>query len=194
MEEFFNKLIENKLTPNQYFVLHSINTSVDSKLINLKYESVELIEQNWLSEDYKLTDKSKDLMSEVENWFKKSTTKRQNKLLGKDSKENIEKYREMFPKGMVNGRPIRTSTSNITVAFKKFFKDHQYSWEVILSATKLYLGEQKMNDYKYCKNARYFIIKSTNQLNHSLLADYCEIIESGDYRNGGNDVFKEKVL
>jgi len=193
MDIFFNKLIEQKITPNQYLTLHSINIKLNPGTINLKYESIELMRKGWLTDDYKLTDKSKELLSEVDNWFKKETKKREKNLLGKDSKENIDKYREMFPKGMSNGRPLRTSHSNISVAFKKFFKEHEYGWDIIFKATELYLEEQKGNDYKFCKNARYFIVKSVNQLNHSLLADWCEVVESGDYRERKNEIFRENV-
>jgi hypothetical protein len=189
MEIFFNKLLENKLTPNQYYAIYSIKNNTDSQLINLNYEKRSLIVFEWLDSEGKLTEKSENLLNEIEEWFTVKTTKTSKKKLGENFKELIEKYREKFPSGSHNGRPLRTSYNNTKAAFDKFFGEYKYDWDIIMKATDLYLSEQENQNYKYCKNSRYFVIKNTNE---STLADYCELVLSG--KSEINQHFEDKVV
>jgi len=176
MEIFFNKLTENNLTPNQYFALYLLNQKIDSKMINIQYEKRTLKSDGWISEDEKLTEKTIELLSDVDNWFLKSSLKKTKKKMGENFQENIEKYRLKFPGGSHNSRVLRTSFNNTKSAFDKFFNNYDYDWETIFKATDTYLDKQENENYKYCKNSRYFVMKE----NESVLADYCELVLSGD--------------
>jgi hypothetical protein len=98
-----------------------------------------------------------------------------NDELDANFRENVETYRALFPKGVVDGKALRSSLTDLVPAFIWFFKVYpQFSWENVLNATKLYL-ESHQGNFTYCKTAVYFIKKQDKSKNYiSLLATWCE--------------------
>jgi hypothetical protein len=87
---------------------------------------------------------------------------------------NVAKYREIFPKGVVNGKTLRNGSLELTNRFLWFFQTYpQYSWDHVLAATQNYIDQ--CADFTYCKTSAYFIKKEDkNKTTQSLLADWCE--------------------
>jgi len=88
----------------------------------------------------------------------------------------------------------RSSPKNLEANFRWFFENFSYSWETILKATELYVQKQSDENYKYTRTSMYFIRKQdSSKVASSDLADYCEIIESGETLEN-KIIFKEKVV
>ena len=76
MTEIFSKLIEQKLTPNSFYVLYCIKENIiPYNFVNKELESRRLQRDEWLTESLQLTDKSIIFMVEIDGYFKKSKRK-----------------------------------------------------------------------------------------------------------------------
>lgn len=108
----------------------------------------------------------------------------------------IDEYREIFPKGMLpSGVPSRINRKNLTEAFKWFFKTYDYSWDIILKATKAYVEYFEKTDYKFMQNSQYFIRKvNSDKTVNSTLATYCDLIIQGDAPDNDTHRFSEKAV
>jgi hypothetical protein len=111
-----------------------------------------------------------------------------------DMEENVVKYLNMFPLGKLpTGKPARVNKKNITEAFKWFFMNYDYSWEVVLKATAFYLDSFEKDNFKFMRNSQYFIRKqNTDKSWDSDLASYCEIILTGG--DSDSEIIHEKVV
>lgn len=135
------------------------------------------------------TDKALDLFSLVQ----KSTKEEPKVVKASISKERIEEYNSIFPKMKAgSGKYMRCSQKNLEGAFKWFFNNYSYDWDVVYKATKLYVTQQERENYKYTRTAMYFIRKQIGGVTSSDLADYCEMIING-YKEEKTD-FSEKVV
>jgi hypothetical protein len=180
--EMFDEMSRNSLSPNQYYVMCCIRDSVTPVKINLHMELRTLKTEGWIDKienKHILLPKAVSLISIIEKLFsiqKKKTTKQ---LLGEKSMEKILKYNEIFPKKKLeSGRAARSAPKNVEKAFRWFFQNHEYSWETIFKATKIYRNEQlEDNNDKYLKTSQYFIRKSEE----SRLADYCYSVETDGF-------------
>lgn len=91
----------------------------------------------------------------------------------------VEKYLELFPKGVKNGgnKPLRSNNTDVKAKMLKFMNKYKHSQETILKATENYL-ERCRGVYTYCPTSEYFILKDGS----SALATECDAV-----KNGGND-------
>jgi hypothetical protein len=103
--------------------------------------------------------------------------------LDDDYKSNVEKYRDLFPAGVVEGKRLKSTSSELTARFIWFFKSFpQFSWNTVLGATADYI-ESKAQEMKFCRNASYFIKKSENGGTISDLASWCEAYDEEKKEN-----------
>lgn len=198
--EILNKIIQNKLTPNQFYVLVSIRDKVSPLYVNLHMELRTLLSDGWVTEKepgtITLESKSLDLLNDVESLFKVQKKKNNDAVMGTDYEENIQKYNLLFPKIRIptSKMPARSAPKNVEVVFKWFFTNYKYSWDVVLKATALYVDELERKNYAYMRTSQYFIKKQEQDKTiTSKLADYCSIIESGEDLDEGFH-FTEKVF
>ena len=86
MNDIFNKLIKEKLTPNSLYVLHCIKEKISTSdsLVNSSLEVHRLIADDWLTEDLQLTSKSIIFMEEINSYFRKSKKKTSKDIMGSD--------------------------------------------------------------------------------------------------------------
>ena len=183
MTEIFNKLIENGLTPNSFYVLYCIKENlIPHNSINKELECKRLQMNQWLSESFELTDKSIIFIIEIDGYFKKSKKKTSKDLMGYNFMQNIEAYVNIFPnKKLSSGKYARVPAKNLENAFRWFFDTYNYNWETIFQATQKYVLEYESKNYHYMRTAQYFIRKQNiDKSFESDLATYCEIIRSGD--------------
>jgi hypothetical protein len=196
MEEIFNKLIKNNLTPNQFYILWCKKDSLTPLLnLNLSLENMRLVSDEWITADGLLTSKSIILIQEIESHFKVSKKKTSKAVMGENFMENIEAYLDLFPKfKLPSGKYARSDKKNLEGNFRWFFDSHSYSWETIFDATKLYLDQYERQGYKYMRTSQYFIRKqNADKTYDSELANYCDMITNGE--TGMNDnYFSEKVF
>ena len=195
MDEIFSKLKKFNLTPNQFYVLYSIKHNLKTEnFINMSLELTRLKNDKWIKKDNKLSNKAITLVAQIETYFKTQKKKTSVVLMGKNSIEKIEEYLKIFPKfKLPSGKYARTNIKTLEAAFRWFFASFNYDWALILKATKMYVEEYEMNNYKYMRTSQYFIRKQmTDRSYDSPLADYCQALIDGVDNQKSH--FKEKVV
>ena len=196
MWEIFQKILKNKLTPNQAYLLFGIKqkTAVLSK-IDPQFD--ELVNLGFLVKEdkvYKLTHQSKAFIAHLDNYFIKAKKKTDIQLMGKDFAEQINIYRETFPNTRLpSGKPARVNVKMLSESFRWFFETYDYEWPDVIKATKMYVNEYRDADYMYMQTSQYFICKQDkHKVKSSTLADYCDMIRDGI--DTEEKTFKEKVV
>lgn len=184
LQIFFDSILQEKITPNQFYLMYCISKKQVPNSINVHAELRSLEVEGWYA-DNKLTDKAVNLI---------------NKFSGVSSQQktgvsNVESYNNLFPKKKLpSGKFARTNTKNLESAFVWFFKNYEYTWDVILKATALYVDEYEKKNYMYMQTSQYFIRKQMSDKSWgSELANWCAAIESGeDISDDG--YFKQNVV
>jgi len=195
MVEVFNRLIQEGITPNNFYIL----TCLKNKIVPNKFVSKELAysvlkADDWLTEDLQLTSKSIIFMEEISGFFKKVKKKVSTELMGADYVNNIKTYVELFPdRKLSSGRYARVNPKNLDGAFKWFFETYDYSWKTILLATEKYVSEYEMKRFEYMRTSQYFLRKQNlDKSFESELANYCELVLSG--AGDEPNYFKETIV
>jgi hypothetical protein len=197
MKEVFNKLLENSISPNGYYVLFCISNNIVPKHSVCKELEVKRLQiDEWLTEKNELTSKAIILLKEIEAFFKASKKKTSKLLLGDTFEEKIEEYSNIFPKfKLPSGKYARSNKKNLENNFRWFFDTHQYDWETILLATEKYVMEFELTNYKYMRTSQYFIRKMAIDKSYdSELATYCDVVINGDEDFNSSNHFSENVI
>jgi hypothetical protein len=129
-----------------------------------------------------MTDKAKKLIRKVEDLFVTQAKNAAKQKLGDDYEQMIADYNDIFPAiKLPTGKYARSNVKNLKNAFKWFFDNFDYSWDVIFEATEKYIYDFEMQGFKYMRTAQYFIRKQdTDKSWSSDLANYCDIVLSGE--------------
>jgi hypothetical protein len=194
MIDIFNKLVQEGLTPNTFYILYCIKEKVvPANFVNKTIECKKLQSEGWLNESLQLTSKSIIFTTEIDGYFRKTKKKTSIDLLGEKFLENINVYNEIFPnKKLLSGKYARVNPKTLENGFRWFFETYDYSWDVIFKATLKYVDEYSIRRYEYMRTSQYFIRKqNTDKTWDSDLATYCELIISGE--DEIIDYFKERV-
>lgn len=194
MVEIYNQLIKAGLTPNTFYVLYCIkNKTKPASFVSLELEKERLIENEWLTKDFKLSDKSIIFIEEIDSYFRKKKKETSKDLLGDEYLKNIKIYNEIFPvTKLQSGKYARCNAKTLEATFRWFFKEYEYDWQIILKATQKYVSEYSLNNYAYMRTAQYFIRKQNlDKSFDSDLATYCEVVISGE---DDANYFKENVV
>jgi hypothetical protein len=190
IEVIFNHIAEAGLTPNQFYLLHCMNQGITAPLINMHQELRVLCGAGWLLShpdatggfNYKPQPKALSLISKIDSYFGVQVKKSNNGLMGQDFETNAEKYNEIFPRmKLPSNKPARSPIKEIVLAFREFFKEYDYGWEIIHAAAAYYIEEEEKKGFKYTRTSRYFIRKQDSDKSWiSDLAGYCELIKNGE--------------
>jgi hypothetical protein len=195
MTDIFTRLVQEGLTPNTYYVLHCIREkTVPYKFVNKELECKRLQTEGWLTEDLQLTSKSLIFIEEINGYFKKSKKKTSKDLMGADFLQKIQEYVNIFPnRKLSSGKYARTTPKNLEVAFRWFFENYDYDWDIIIKATERYVGEYEVRNFDYMRTSQYFLRKqNTDKSFESDLANYCELITSNP--DDHQVYFKERIV
>jgi hypothetical protein len=195
MQELFSKILQQGLTPNAVYVLYCIKEKVKcSDSVNFSLEVVKLKSGNYLTENLELSGNSLKFIQEIEGYFKKSKKKTSKTLMGDEFLENIKTYNECFPATKLpSGVYARVNVKSLENAFRWFFEEFDYSWDIVIQATEKYVEEYSINRYNYMRNSQYFVRKqNTDKTWDSNLATYCDMISQDDYE--APVFFKEKIV
>ena len=195
MTEIFNLLIEKELTPNSFYVLYCIKEKiVPNKLVNKKLETQRLINQNWLTENLQLTDKSLIFITQIDGYFKKSKKKTSKDLMGDNFMQKIDAYVKLFPnKKLSSGKYARVPAKSLEGSFRWFFENYDYDWQTIFAATQKYINEYETKNYDYMRTSRYFLRKQNLDKSwDSDLATYCEFLN--DTPDVDENPFEELIV
>ena len=181
MTEIFKRLVEEKITPNAYYVLDCIREKVKpNNFVNASLECSRLQSDGWLTKDLQLTSKSLIFIEEISGYFKKSKKKTSKDLMGAGFLQKIQEYVNIFPnRKLSSGKYARTTPKNLEVGFRWFFENYDYDWDMIFKATKKYIYDYSLKNYEYMRTSQYFIRKqNTDKTYDSELADYCNMIDN----------------
>lgn len=194
IEVIFNSIAEAKLSPNEFLMLHCIKEGVSPPNINKHQELRSLITGEFIKDDYSLEPKALSLISKIESYFGVQVKKSNNGLMGVDFELNAEKYNMIFPRmKLPSNKPARSPLKEIVIAFREFFKDYDYTWEIVHAATEYYIEEEEKKGFKYTRTSRYFIRKQDSDKSWiSDLAGYCELVKNGE--EGDTPKFIEKTF
>ena len=195
MQELFSKILQQGLTPNAVYVLYCIKEKVKcSDSVNFNLEVIKLKSGNYLTESLELSGNTLKFIQEIEGYFKKSKKKTSKTLMGDEFLENIKIYNECFPATKLpSGVYARVNVKSLENAFRWFFEEFHYSWEIVIQATEKYVEEYSISRYNYMRNSQYFIRKqNTDKTWDSTLATYCDMITQDDYEPPV--FFKENIV
>lgn len=194
MIDIFSRLLKEGLTPNSFYVLYCIKEKlVVAKFVNKAIECKKLQSEEWLNENLELTHKSHIFITEIDSFFRKTKKKTSKDLLGNEFLDKIEEYNKIFPnKKLSSGKYARVNPKTLENAFRWFFENYDYDWDIIMRATLKYVDEYSVRRYEYMRTSQYFIRKqNTDKTWDSDLATYCELIKDGE--DEIVDYFKERI-
>ena len=195
MNNFYEYLEKLDITPNAFHLLWCISNSKKVSVVNPWVEARLLKLSELIDDQHQLTEKGKQILSEGESLiYTKTGSKVKSKIVIEDLDQNVEKYLSFFPLGKLpNGKPARAPKKSIADAFTWFFRNNDYTWDVVLRATAYYVDFYEKNKYMFMRNSQYFIRKqNTDKSWDSDLAGYCEIIING--ANQDSNTIHEKVV
>lgn len=201
MWELFLKMLDYNLTPDQCFMLLSLDKKIKTDYVNPETNISELFKKGYIlikqvsgKNVLSITDKGKDFIKEINLTVKAANKKSNSEVMGDDFLEKIKQYREIFPAiKLPSGKPARNNTKALSDGFKWFFEAYDYTWDDVFAATKMYVAEYRENNYLYMMTSQYFISKQDkNKVRKSELADYCDMIREGVSTEGNH--FKENVV
>jgi hypothetical protein len=195
MTEIFNRMVQEGISPDTYYVLQCIKDKiVPNKFVSRSLQVEKLKRDKWLNENLTLTNKSIIFMEEINSFFKKTKKKTSQLLLGKDFTDKIQEYVEIFPnRKLSSGKYARVNAKNLEVSFRWFFENFDYDWPTILLATEKYVDEYSVRNYEFMRTAQYFIRKQNiDKSFESDLATYCDQVNNS--LDEDTNYFKERVV
>ena len=157
-------------------MLDTLDQGLDygSFIPNIKIEFSRLQDKGLLDPSLSLTPMGKKLLQEcrdIESYKKKK------KADHGDWTSLIEQDRQIFPTGHGSGKAFRSPVRELLPRFEWFFENYEYSWEVVLGATRKYV-ESKKDDPTYMRTSAYFIRKQdSSKVDISDLAHWCELMQ-----------------
>lgn len=169
----FDRLKHHKITVKQYITMY------------LEYINGDISEDS----------KEFQILKSIDDLFATKKKLKLDILMGDDYQQQVDDYLYAFPTTKLpNGKYARGNKKNIETNFRWFFENYNYSWDVIHSATVMYVQEYAAKNYLYMRTALYFIRKDDGtRMVHSDLADYCDkIINNENYT--AEKYFKTKIL
>lgn len=180
--QMFTILNSRKITPNQFYLMCCMRDSIQSVGINIHTELRGLEDSGMINKDGSLTPEAHGLIAQLEIYFNVQKQKTTRQLLGEDFKEQIQEFRQHWPKKRIpQGYYVTSTPENLEGAFRWFFKNYDYSWEIVMDATLRYLDEKQRDNWNYTMKSQFFIRKQQQDKSwHSELANYCELIISGE--------------
>ena len=198
MWELMQKILKDKLTPNQLLLLYCLKNKVSTQQINNWLELKGLQDNNLVEGEegsFSITTQGKMILRKYDNYFVKAKKKTNIQLMGKDFLDKINEYRNIFPAGKLpSGKPARVNVRSLETNFRWFFEEYSHDWDTIIKATKMYVNQYEENDFNYMMTSQYFIAKQDkHKVKTSTLADYCDMIIDGVSEITDNH-FKEKVV
>ena len=193
MKNLFDKIVQEGISPNQFYVLYCIAKDTEARHVNIHLEIRMLKGMDLLDENSNITKKGLELIRKLESSEPEKAKTKKDVMV--DS-EQVDKYRELWPNCKIptSNKYARSDRKNLTVAFKWFLATYPYSWDTILKATAMYVDEHEAKGWAYMRTSQYFIKKSdADKSINSDLANYCSLIESG-VNDTKPFIFKEKIF
>lgn len=156
--------------------------------------------------NFALTDKGIELIDFVKSEFEKEHAVIQVEELEVQAEKEVDQspatwvadWLELFPKGKVNGRYLRTNKTECLEKLKWFMKTYDYDRDTIFRATKAYLDTQASSEqgHTFTRNSSYFISKQLGNSRADKISDlatWCERVKDNDVPESQEDVFNRLI-
>jgi hypothetical protein len=187
----FDRLKKDGIPISAYVLIHKIynQEAIDSK--HLEKLNPDLYVDTEIG--IVLTEKAMKVLTRIDDLFATKKNIKLDELLGNDYPEMVVKYNEIFPKEKLPSNAYgRTNVKNLETNFKWFFQEYEYSWDIILGATQMYVTKYRIDSYKFMKTSMYFIRKENAQkMVVSELANWCEMyLKKDDYQEPKSHTIK----
>jgi hypothetical protein len=197
MWELFQKILAEKLTPNQALILFANKEKISISGTSLIDKEILVAKKFLIKNDdktYVMSPEAKRFCIRLDNYFIKAKKKTNIQLMGKDFVGKINNYREIFPaQKLPSGKLARNNVKALGEAFRWFFETYDHAWKDVIKATEMYVNEYRDADYMYMQTSQYFICKQDkHKVKSSTLADYCDMILEGIDTEDKH--FKENVV
>ncbi len=110
MLELFQKILKDKLTPNQLLLLYGMKNSISFPIQDKQYDAGALIKLGLIvykkGPMYQLTPKGKSIVIKYNNLYKIAKKRTSKQLMGEGYAEMLKIYREAWPAGkLTSGKP-----------------------------------------------------------------------------------------
>lgn len=178
--QLWSTLIKWNISPNQVYFLDCCRDRIKPVIINQDAERIVCESKGLIDKEGNLTNKGANILNEFETFLVKTKKKVTSAVLGENSMDKINEYRDIWPsKRLPSGELARQSTQELKDKFIWFFKTYpEYDWDLVLDATDYYNGVFKRKNYQYMATSSYFIKKTNTTTKEvtSKLADYCQEI------------------
>ncbi len=185
-----------KISPNCVWNLYCIENKLDFTKDSLEVICNKQDKLIIINNDTNVINITKKGLDILKDFMVISGSKEDKVVLEKDLLDFCNKYRDLFPSGILSGnRPIKGDKQGVYKKLKKFISENkEYTFDVILEVTKKYINKCKQNNYKYISCADYFIEKNNSSLLSSMCEEYLESKSKGINKSftglteNGNDV------
>lgn len=176
---FYRKIFQNDLSPNQHYLLICISNKEKPRreACTHLHEDIRILRlKGYIDKHEEITSDGAKALKEIRKALREP--EKNSPIVDTD---NIQNYINLFPKKRLpSGKLARSSPKNLEPRFQWFFKNHDYTWEEVLLATKMYIKEYENKGYNYMRCSMYFIKKvDVSKTPESTLADYCQQVRDG---------------
>jgi hypothetical protein len=184
--------LRDGISPNELFILYCLYSNEPlPEWSTVNPELRRLKAQGLTTRENKLTEKAIDLIESVIN-----EVPEKQELSSSKYEERITEYNELFPNiKFPSGKAARAPMSALKPRFDWFFKNHNYSWDIIMEVTRNYLEEKLHVNWDKATCAKYFVKKrGTDYIDESMLAELCNLHTSSDQAAIQLNIFKDKTF
>lgn len=165
MNKLYQLLSLYRISANDLVYLFHLREGVEIAENAFPYDLDKMLKAKVIKEDdeeLKITNKGSRLLNQALDLFKDNGVL----VTEENIDEFISEYRLLFPVGK------RAHKSALKIKFQKFFKNHDYSFDMILKATKKYIKDlQERDSLTYMKQADYFIEKDGTSMLLNIISE-----------------------
>ncbi len=178
----FETLKKLNVSVKEYISVYMIYSGVADKKI------IENVSEKYIEND-KLNSKAINILEQVDSLFITKKNIKDEELLGPNYLQNFEKFNNIFPQGKIpSGSRARTPIPMLKKKFLRFFREYEYSWNIILRAAEIYVDEYESKGYDKMRTSGHFIIKKVGEEEYCDLAEYCEQAKDSSYQIKPNKI------
>lgn len=133
----------------------------------------------------------------IDEYHKQFKPKKEPKVKIEIDQDMVVQFNDMFPKGKAKktNKYMRCNITEVSKSFERFFKDYDFDWQTIFTATQAYLDAEEDTGNEWTLRSKYFVTKLKDSTLVSELAEWCSRTLEGGYFEGNESKggFEPKV-
>jgi len=174
MNKLYQLLSLYRISANDLIYIFHLKEGVEIAQNAFPYDIDKMIKAKVIKEEedgLRVTNKGARLLNQAMDLFKDNGVL----VTEENIDEFISEYRLLFPVGK------RAHKAALKTKFQKFFKNHDYTFDMILKATKKYIKDlQDRDSLTYMKQADYFIEKDGTSMLLNIISELEESPSSAE--------------